>query len=156
MNQKAKNIIKYVILSAIIIVGAYFYSFVKTATEAGSEFTCVGSRLYCVAVDMSTMDINAESDIVFSLYNEDKEVVTIAEKASEIDTTDPMEFDFTKIQDSRGCQYRVELTIDGKAQENLALKYYSICFRLQTMIVFIICMAYLVGLSIMLRKLFRR
>lgn len=177
MNSKTKKIIKYIILAGIIVVGAYFYSFVKqnksvkTIDEAiklekGQSYTvdfeCKDDKLYGIRIKLLA---NGEQtgNLLYTLTDETGTCIEKGKRAvSSFNEAGYSVLTLDKIKDSGGNRYTVKIEADNEVtngffiEKNSEIGYSYVGFRLQTMIVFILCMAYLVALAKTLTWLFRK
>lgn len=165
MNQKIKTVIKYIILTAAVLAGAYFYSFVKmngsTVMQTGNTayFKCEGKDLSAVKVALLTSG-EAEENIDFYLLDENgSEVRHITKDVSGIADGEQIKFSFDKIRTSRDKKYTVKLIPSSEkvsVAPGTAVWYSYVGFRVETMIVFVLCIAYLIGLAKALSFIFRK
>lgn len=165
MNQKLKTVIKYIILTAAVLAGAYFYSFVRmngnTVMQTGNttSFKCEGKDLSAVKIVLSTNG-EPEGNLDFYLLDENgSEVRHITKYVTEIADGEQIKFSFDKIRTSRDKNYTVKLI---PSSENISVapgatvQYSYVGFRVETMIVFVLCIAYLIGLAKTLSFIFRK
>lgn len=175
MSKKVKNIIKYIILSGIVLVVAYFYSFVKIETvvqhdgvESDStiarlfkyQFECDGNKLQQVKIPIRVKE-NGDGELKISFYEADGEKLIVSNelKSEEIDNNGyvVLKFDAIKKSDNKSYILNMETNTDSFCFDGqVGFTYTSVRFRLQTMIVFVLCIAYLVALSRTLSRIFRK
>ena len=165
MNQKINTVIKYIILTAVILVGAYFYSFVKmngnTIMQNGNtaSIRCEGKDLSAVKVAFLTNG-ETEGNVDFYLSDENgSEVIHVTKDMKEIADGEQIKFSFDKIKASRDKNYTVKLIPSSEkvsVAPGTAVQYSYVGFRIETMIVFVLCIAYLIGLAKALSFIFRK
>lgn len=165
MNQKLKTVLKYVILTVVVVTSAYFYSFVKMEDAAVLQpdntflIKCDGKNLNSVKILFSVSG-DAEGNVDFYLYDEaGKEIRHVSKVAADINDAQIVKFSFDKIGDSKGKNYtaRIATTSERIVPVNDALLQYSYTgFRVETMVVFVLCIAYLVVLAKTLGFIFRK
>ena len=165
MNQKIKTVFKYIILTSVVLAGAYFYSFVKMEDAAVLQpdntflIKCDGKNLNSVKILFSVLD-DAEGNVDFYLYDEaGKEIRHVSKAAADINDAQMVKFTFNKIGDSKGNNYtaRIVTASERIVPANDALLQYSYTgFRVETMVVFVLCIAYLIVLAKTLGFIFRK
>ena len=168
--MKVKKIITTILISAIVIVAAYFYSFVDMVGErvdmvAELSFThnetipinIIFSKNNVSGVRISSLDYTKSEGIIrFSLVDEDGREIAVKETAVE----DTLELNFDRIKDSKGVKVALKIECDEgekfvfSKDAEVELIYRG--FRLETMIVSILCVAYLFGLAKALNLIFRK
>lgn len=165
MNQKLKTVIKYIILTVVVMTGAFFYSFVKmngtAIMQSGNTatFRCKGENLNTVKVKLLP-ETELSGNVDFFLTDEvGNEIKHITKDKSDISDDGQIKFSFNKIKNSKDKVYSIKIVTDRN--ENLfaqgsEVQYSYVGFRLETMIVFVLCIAYLIGLAKTLSFIFRK
>lgn len=169
MSEKTKTIIKYIVLLAITIAGAYFYAFVPTyklVNTVGSintneevviDFTCAEAKVSEFKVGFEYVSGDKEGlEIVLSDTN-GKVIAGMTKKISDIENDGYFKIKFDKIKQSKNMTFKLSLktkTAGSYLIKSIESKAPS--FRLETMIVFILCIAYLVALAKALSWMFRK
>ena len=166
--MKAKKIITTIIISAIVIVAAYFYSFVnKTGvySEMPKDIPVNGYVAFTL-----TMPVDNVNGIIFNLsdctkttgmikfYLEDEDGNQLISKETVAEPTIELKFDRIKDVKGKKINMRIECSEDDQMviTKGSTIKYMYRGFRAETMIVSILCVAYLFGLAKVLNRMFRK
>lgn len=166
--MKVKKIITTILISAIVIVAAYFYSFnKKTAvfSEVLSDipvneslevsYVLPEDNVYGIILNISDCT-KSEGTIRYTVTDENGVELTSKETVTE----ETIEFKFDRIKDSKGKKINIKIECDEGEKLVIAkdstFEYMYKEFRLETMIVSILCVAYLFGLAKVLNLIFRK
>ena len=166
--MKAKKIITTILISAIVIVAAYFYSFVNktvVCSEVLSDIPVNGTlditflvtedRLNGLKLNLSDYT-KSEGTIQFSITDESGKEIAF----KETEPAGTIEFKFDSIKDSKGQKLNLKIKCDEGERlvigRESTYEYMYRDFRLETMIVSILCVAYLFGLAKALNLIFRK
>lgn len=177
MNRKIKKIILIVLILVITCTAAFFYAhvkqssditviskekFIKNGESISFEFRCKGNKLYGIFTDM-VPDNSDEGTLYYELKNSSGEiVVNDSISFGTINTDGNTGFGFNKMKCEKDGIYTITFKAECKEdngvlfKENGVVRYEYIGFRLETMIVFILCIAYLEGLAKTLNWIFRK
>lgn len=178
MNKKIRNVLKWLVITVIILVIGFFYSFneeTKTyaitpeSVECYNEqnviysFECKHNNLVGVEVLLGN-ESDAVGEISYVLQDEKGNNVTKVntKKLSSLDTDKYTEIKTELIRESKDKIYNIVVSCDNDKQNSVAIsggsniKYSYIMWDVETMIVFCLGAFYLVGLSKILAFMFKK
>lgn len=155
-----KKVIKYIILAIVVFTAAFFYSFVKKTgvVKADNTIDCKGYKMSAVRLAFDSVEED-EGEVTVVIMEDGNELRQVTKNVTELSKDGYTKFSFDKFKISKDKKYTVNLKTNTekiKLKANELIKYDYIGFRLETMIVFVICIAYLIGLSKTLSFIFRK
>lgn len=161
--MKTKKIIKAILILVIVVTAAYFYAYTDTCTE-GTEFNksdireygfiCGEDRLKGIKIGFSGVPEEGMS-LHYIIKDMNDNVLASGDFKADNENT-VLKTKFDTIKNSGGKEYRLEISTESTADYKLSVSCINRSFRLETMIVSILCIGYLIGLAAVLNRIFRK
>ncbi|MGN0370224.1 MAG: hypothetical protein ACI4EW_06730 [Butyrivibrio sp.] len=178
MKKKIKNIIKWILVVAVILVIGGFYSFVRkdAVIDTVKGEVCAYSDHDIVYTFQCDKDMLAGIKLFFDSESDKSGVITyVIQDEAGNDVTKPETrkisslkkdkytlLKFDRIDDSNGKTYRVAVSCERSVENAVSLteetqvRYSYIEWDIETMVVFCLGALYLVGLARVLMWIFRK
>ncbi|MGN0374521.1 MAG: hypothetical protein ACI4EN_03410 [Butyrivibrio sp.] len=178
MNKKIKKVLKWILITAVILIAGFFYSFVRKdaviVRETENAYCCKEADLVYTFKCRENMlagiklmfNSNEDNSGVISYVVQDEGGNNITDintkKVSSLKKDKYTLLKFKRIDNSRDCTYRIIISCDRDKDKAVTLagdslvSYSYIQWDPETMVVFCIVVFYLVGLAKVLMWIFRK